>query len=125
MSILEASTGKVARTFPAGRTGVTMVRFSPDGKKLAVATVDDGTAVFDAESGNGILTLQGEQPWTNGVAFSADGRRLATADKDGVVQVYALAVKDLMEIARACVTRALSRSECRTYFGTETCSQLP
>jgi WD40 repeat protein len=102
-----------------------MVRFSPDAKKLAVATADGGAAVFDVESGSWVLTLEGEQPWTNGVAFSADGRRLATADRDGIVQVYALAVKDLMEIARARVTRALSRSECMTYFETETCPKLP
>jgi WD40 repeat protein len=125
VSIWEAPTGKEVRTFPAGRTRVTMVRFSPDSRKLAVGTADGGASVFDAGSGSGVLTLQGEQPWTTGVAFSADGRRLATADRDGIVQVYALAAKDLMEIARVRVTRALSRSECRTYFGTETCPKLP
>ena len=125
VSIWEAATGKETRTFPAGRTRVSMVRFSPDARKLAVGTADGSAVVFDAESGSGVLTLEGNQPWTTGVAFSADGRRLATADRDGIVQVYALAVKDLMEIARARVTRALSRSECMTYFETETCPKLP
>ena len=125
VSIWETSSGKEVQTFPAGRTRVSMIRFSPDGKQLAVATAANGAAVFDVESGSGKLTLQGEEPGTSAVAFSADGGRLATADRDGVVQVYALDVKKLMEIARARVTRALSRSECRTYFGAETCPTLP
>jgi WD40 repeat protein len=125
VSIWEAATGKEARTFTAGRTRLSMIRFSPDGKTLAVGAADGGTAVYDAESGTRVLTLQGEQSWTIGVAFSADGRRMATADRDGFVNVYALSMKDLMEIARARVTRTLSQSECSTYFGTETCPKLP
>lgn len=108
---------------------MTMVRFSPDARKLAVAIFDGGGAgravLFDAESGIAVLTLQGDQRLTAGVAFSGDGRWLATADGEGVAHVYALALKDLMGIARARVTRALSPEECRTYFGTETCPRLP
>ena len=125
VSIWDAASGKEVRTFPAGRTTVTMVRFSPDGKQLAVTAADGSAALFAMEDGTRVLTLQGNKPMTSGIAFSKDGRRFATGDYEGNVQVYALAVRDLMQIARGRVTRALSRAECSTYFGTEVCPVLP
>ena len=40
-----------------------------------------------------------------GVAFSRDGKRLATAGDDGIIQMYALDLRELLSVARSRVTR--------------------
>jgi WD40 repeat protein len=56
------------------------VVFSPDGKRLASAGDDGAVKVWDAVTGQELLTLRGR----HGVAFSPDGRRLALADATAV-----------------------------------------
>src|SRR5208282_5071285 len=53
---------------------VTRVCFSPDGKRLAAAAEQTGK-VWDATTGQELLTLQGE---VSSVCFSPDGDRLLT-----------------------------------------------
>ena len=59
------------------------VGFSTDGKCL-VSVGEDGTKVWDAVSGQELLSLQGY----SSMAISPDGKRLATASD--TVQVYTL-----------------------------------
>ena len=60
-----------------------------------------------------------------GVAFSPDGKRLATASQDGTVQVYTLDPRELLNLARSRVTRALTAEECQRYFQSTTSPPLP
>ena len=62
---------------------------------------------------------------SRGVAYSPDGKRLATASADGTVQVYAIDIQRLLNLARSRVTRDLTPDECVRYFQTEKCPPLP
>ena len=67
------------------------VAFSPDGQRLASASADRTVKVWDAATGQEILTLKGRRQAPGActsVAFSPDGKRLASAasgtDSEGV-----------------------------------------
>jgi WD40 repeat protein/serine/threonine protein kinase len=78
------------------RSSFTGVAFSPDGKRLA--SVSNGydtrngllgeVKVWDAGSGQEVLTLKGHTEWFTGVTFSPDGKLLASADRNGMVKVW-------------------------------------
>ena len=72
-----------------------------------------------------MLTLRGHSDAVYAVAFSPDGKRLATASSDWTVQVYALDLRELLNLARSRVTRTFTAEECQRYFQSETCPPLP
>jgi len=100
---------------------------SPDGKRLATASWDHTAKVWDAVSGWELLTLRGHTDRVWGVAYSPDGKRLATASADETLQIYALDVRELVDLARSRVTRtppSFTLDECKRYFQSESCPPL-
>jgi WD40 repeat protein len=81
--------------------------------------------VWDAANGQELLNLKGHEDIVSSVAWSPGGKRLASASKDGTVLVYALDIRELLDLARKRVTRNLSPDECQRYFQSETCPPLP
>ena len=55
---------------------------------LATASEDQSVRLWDARTGQEIMSLSGQTSAANQVAFSADGNRLAAASGDGTVRIW-------------------------------------
>jgi WD40 repeat protein len=69
---------------------VTVVAFSPDGRRLATASADKRAQVWDLKSASKPTMFFPHQSWLTVMAFSPDGTRLATASGDSAVQMWDL-----------------------------------
>jgi len=68
---------------------VRAVVFSPDGARVATASDDHTAQVWDARSGQPVITSPlTHQGWVYAVAFSPDGTRVATASYDHTARVW-------------------------------------
>jgi WD40 repeat protein len=89
----DAATGRQLNLLP-GRLQITHVAYSPDGSRLAAASVDV-VKLWDASTGLEALTLRGhtdQRPddiaFNARVAFSPDGRRLASTNWNQTINVW-------------------------------------
>ena len=64
--------------------------FSPDGKRLATASVDKTVRVWEVATGNEVLSLKRYTDTVHSVAFSPDGKRLAAGGHDKMLKVWKL-----------------------------------
>jgi WD40 repeat protein len=82
--VWDAATGRHTLSIP--RAGGP-VAFSPDGQRLAAIKDHRAVTLWDARTGQEMLTLLGKAGLF-GLAFSPDGKRLATDSRDGSVKVW-------------------------------------
>jgi WD40 repeat protein len=85
--VLDAETGQELVVLKGLTGGVLAITFSPDGKHLVSQAGDGKTRIWDVQSAQELLTLEG---WGgNGiVAFSPDGNHLAVTGARGAVKIY-------------------------------------
>ena len=62
--------------------------FSPDGRRVATASLDKTARIWDAETGKVIAVLQGHEDTLASAAFSRDGRRVVTASADKTARIW-------------------------------------
>ncbi|MBI5651807.1 MAG: PD40 domain-containing protein [Chloroflexi bacterium] len=62
--------------------------FSPDGKRIATASTDRTSKVFDAATGKELFTLSGHTAVLRDVIFNPDGTQIATASLDKTVKIW-------------------------------------
>jgi WD40 repeat protein len=75
-------------TLEGHTNGVQYVDFSPDGKRIASCSSDSTVKVWDAHSGNEVLTLTGHKIFVRSVKWNHDGTCLASSDGNGVTIVW-------------------------------------
>ena len=115
------------RTAPlSGHVGsINSLVYSPDGTHIATGNVDGMVKLWGAATGRELLTLTRQTAEVKDVAFSPDARRLEAVTVDGIACVYLVRLQDVMALAQARVTRALTTEECQEYLHIEHCLAAP
>jgi eukaryotic-like serine/threonine-protein kinase len=90
IKLWDAASGREIRTLSDHQRYIFLVRFSPDGLRLASASLDGTVRIWDVATGRTIQTLRGHRGAVYGVAFSPEGRRLASSGADGTVRIWDL-----------------------------------
>jgi WD40 repeat protein/tRNA A-37 threonylcarbamoyl transferase component Bud32 len=67
---------------------VRAIAFSPDGKRIAGACLDQTVKVWEVDSGKELLVLRGHEGEVNAVAWTPENRRLVSGGRDGLVKVW-------------------------------------
>jgi eukaryotic-like serine/threonine-protein kinase len=77
-------------TIAEGSQGICSVRYSPDGKFLAVGQYDGKIQVRDGRNDQQLAMLSGHMDLVTGIGFSPDSKRLSSIGYDGVIRIWDL-----------------------------------
>jgi WD40 repeat protein/energy-coupling factor transporter ATP-binding protein EcfA2 len=67
---------------------VASAAFSPDGSRIATASLDTTARIWDAATGLELMVLRGHDNFVASAAFSPDGSRIVTASRDKTARVW-------------------------------------
>jgi WD40 repeat protein/uncharacterized caspase-like protein len=106
---LEDSLQKSAAILSWGKSAITSLALTPDGKLLAGAGNDKTVKVWELATGKLVYTLEGHTDKVRSVSISPDGKLLASASMDEKIKLWDLSSgKELREITGAGETVAFS-----------------
>ncbi len=105
IEILNADTNQVINTLQAGDCAVVALDWSPDGNKLASASLDAvGIRIWDVASGQLLVTKQHNLQGSLDVSWQPDGNNLAITDYGEVVMILDIRTGEIIsEVARGTV----------------------
>jgi WD40 repeat protein len=86
--LFDATSGQLKSVLGSSADVMLDIKYSPTGKRLAVATADSRLWVFDADTGDEQLVVTSHSDWVTAVAWSPDGDKLASASRDKTAKVF-------------------------------------
>src|SRR5688500_14858586 len=120
--IWDAATGELLLTLAGHTSTIVTARFSPDGTRITTASKDGTNRVWDSATGKELVSVEGVFSPNDG-QFTPDGKHLVIGGLG--IQVIALTIDELVQIAQSRLTRSLTTEECQKYLHSEECPSTP
>jgi WD40 repeat protein len=85
--VVDPSSGRLQMSLLSASDSVPVVRFSPDGTRIAVGGTDGVIAIFDSLTGARLKVLPAHADWVMALDWSADAGRIVSASRDRTARV--------------------------------------
>jgi WD40 repeat protein len=88
VEVRDVATGRVLYSLVGHTADVVCIAFSPDGQRIATASLDRTVKVWETATGREVFTLRGHSAGVVALAFSPDGHRLVSGGIDLTTRVW-------------------------------------
>ena len=97
ISVVDLSSGDVLATLPKVNSGISAVRFTPDGNLLLISDYTGEITGWDTGTWKQAFTLEVEEGMVSGLAVSPDSKTLLGSNYYGYIHVWDLATQKLVQ----------------------------